>query len=213
MKENDRPRFTELVAGMSRTFGQEADEATYDGYWLGLSDLTIEAIQTAVATAMRTCEHMPTVVALRKLTGEITTPGRALVAWGVFERAVVQHGADRSVEFDDPVIHAVVRNHGGWPRCCQLPVSEFDKWLRQDFLKTYTALCSTGISEEAGQPLIGEHDSSNAMNGYHKHIKPPLQITTGLPVHANLRRLGGPPTRPALSAPDTNQLTAEIGKE
>lgn len=210
MTPEDRPRFVELISGMTRTFGREADEATFTGYEMGLGDLTIEAIEEAVMTAMRSHDHLPTVRALRRLTGELSAADRAIIAWGAFEKAVVEQGGYTSVKFDDPVIHATVRNHGGWPRCCQLPASEFDKWLRQDFVKTYTALCSTGISAEAGQPLIGEHDSSNAMNGYHKHVKRPLAIATGLPPHANLRRLGGPSTRPTMG---TSQLTAEIGKE
>lgn len=213
MFDSDLERFAGIIGALARTFDREADEALLLGYKMGLDDLPIEDIEKAVATAMRTCDHLPAVIVLRKLTGEMTAKDRAVVAWGVFEQAVVRIGSNKSVEFDDPVIHATVRNHGGWERCCQLPESEFDKWLRKDFLATYTTLCSTGISEEAGQPLIGEHAMSNSMNGYHDHVKPPLRITTGLPPHKNLRLLGGRLSRPALAAPSTTDLTAAIGVE
>lgn len=213
MNNSDIDRFTSAIGGMARTLNSQADEALFYGYSMGLDDLPIEVIERAVITAMRTCSYMPTVVELRKLSGEVSSADRAIVAWGVFEGAVIQHGSYKSVCFDDPVIHATVRNHGGWERCCQLPESEFDKWLRQDFLKTYTALCSTGISHEAAQPLIGSHEANNRMNGYLDQVKPPLQITTGLPAHKNLRLIGGQPSRPALPAPSTTDLTAGIGEE
>lgn len=212
MFDTDRERFMGLIAGLSRTFGREADEATYTGYELGLGDLTIEAIQTAVGTAMRTCEYMPTVVALRKLTGEASTDDRAIMAWAAFEKAVVCEGAYTTVEFDDPVINATIRNHGGWQRCCGLPCEEFDKWLRKDFLATYAALCATGISAEASKPLLGIHDATNTMNGHHKAVKKPLLIATGLPAHKNLRILGTPSLKPAIEGPLIGDLTGDIGR-
>lgn len=213
MNKHDIDRFTNAIGGLARTFNSQADEALFIGYKMGLDDLPIEAIETAVGAAMRTCEHMPTVVALRKLTGEASSDDRAVVAWSVFERTVVCEGAYTSVDFDDPVINAVVRSCGGWQRCCGLPEEEFDKWLRKDFLKAYTALSSAGISREAAAPLIGIHDAGNSMNGYHDHVKRPKLIATGLPAHANLRILGGDPSRPALPGPPKAALTAEIGTE
>ena len=198
MRDTDLERFGGMIAALARTFNTEADEALLLGYKMGLDDLPIEDIEASVATAMRTCDRLPPVIVLRKLTGESAADDRALVAWSVFQKAVVEHGFYTSVNFDDPVIHAAVRNCGGWLRCCELSGEEFNKWLRKDFLKAYTAFCSTGISREAAAPLIGFHDAGNAMNGYHDHIKPPLLIATGLPAHNNLRRLGGKPSQPAM---------------
>jgi hypothetical protein len=213
MNDSDLERFAGIIGALTRTFDREADEALLFGFKMGLEDLSIESIESAVATAMRTCEHMPNVATLRRLTGEATTDDRAILAWAAFERAVVREGAYASVEFDDPVIHATIRNHGGWQRCCGLPCEEFDKWLRKDFLATYSALCSTGISREAGAPLIGICEASNRMNGFQEAVKAPRLITTGLPAHKNLRILGGPSPQPALLGHDTIALNAEIGKE
>jgi len=195
MIETDRPQFVLAMAAMAATFRREATEALLTGYWMGLNDLPVEDINQAVARAMRTKTFMPAVAELRELAGEMTVDQRAVKAWGAFEMAVKAHGGYASVDFDDQTINATIRNLGGWERLCELPASEFDKWLRKDFAKAYHGLASTRLSAEEAAPLIGEHDRTNRFNGFTGAIKPPLQITTGLPP----RRIALP--RPAASAP------------
>lgn len=207
--DQEREQCVKLIAALARTFGRDADEATFTGYELGLSDVPLDRIQQAVVRAIRERKFMPTVAELRELAGELTADVRAVKAWDAFQRAVVRHGSYKSVDFDDPVINATVRNQGGWERVCGLPVSEFDKWLRKDFERCYTALCQAGVGPDAGAPLLGYHDRNNMANGFAEHVKPPLRITTDLPPH----RLGV--VRPAIEVRPTDpvlELTEDIGK-
>jgi len=179
----ERRDLVRLIAALAATFNREADEAMFEGYELGLCDLPVPAVKLAVGRAIRECKFMPTVAELRELSGELLPQDRAILAWDVFSKAVPRHGYTASVDFEDPLINATIRNLGGWERCCSLQPDEFDKWLRKDFERTYQALLRSGASAKATAPLIGYHDRQNAFHGYVERITEPLRIACDLPPH------------------------------
>ncbi len=174
---------TRLIAALAATFNREADEAMFQGYELGLSDLPLDAVKLAVERAIRECKFMPTAAELRELSGAILSADRAVMAWDAFAKAVSQISYTKSVSFDDPVINATVRSLGGWERCTGIGGEEFDKWLRKDFERVYLAFERSGVGPEAAAPLIGFVARTNAFNGYHEDIPKPLLIACGLPPH------------------------------
>lgn len=207
MTESDRERFALAVNAMAATFRQEPTRAMLHGYWLGLRDLPVEAVEKAVEAGIRNCRFMPAVAELREYAGGPKPEDCAQLAWAAFERAVVTHGGYRSVVFDDAIIHAVVRSLGGWERCCELAPEEFDKWLRKDFLATYASFARTGVVPAVAASLPGIFDRENAIHG---HAPQEVQwIETGLAGLAG-RRVTHERTK-ALE-PQT-QLLAGIGKE
>lgn len=179
MLESERPEFAMQINALASSFRTEADEAMLEGYWIALSDLTLEAVRMAVARAIRECEHFPRGKELRELGGELGPQGRAVLAWMAASKAVKKIGAYQSVDFDDPVINATIRAMGGWERFIEVSPEDFDKWTRKDFEKIYLSLAQRPIGDEAGAPLIGIIDRTNGFGGY--EIKEPLRITTGLP--------------------------------
>ena len=184
MNADDMPRFAVAMNGLAASFRQEPSKALLHGYRIGLEDLPIEAVETAVARALKECTFMPPPAELRKLSGCGMTPDdRAVLAWEVFQEAVSHHGYYESVNFDDPVINATVRNLGGWmPLIERLDVDDL-KWVRKEFLQTYAALARTGISREAGLALLGFCDQQNQLTGYPDAVKEPVLIECGLPPH------------------------------
>lgn len=175
-RSTDSERFGALIAGMAAMFSREATEAMLAGYWLGLGDLPIEAVERAVAAGIRSCKFMPVAAELRELAGDSRADDRALLAWAAFECAVTTHGACASVTFDDPLINAACRMNGGWERCCELPPEQFDVWLRKDFLKAYETLCRTGAEPALCLPLGGYCDRLNAAGGFAEKIREPVRI-------------------------------------
>jgi hypothetical protein len=168
------------IAALASAFRVETDEAMFEGYWLGLDDLDLSAIKNAARKALRHCKFMPSSVELRELSGQVSGDGRALLAWDAFQRAVVGHGGYRTVQFDDPVINATVRNLGGWQRCCDMAPEEFDKWLRKDFLATYQSLHAAGAG--SSEPLLGIFGQQNAATGQHHGPSEQIEfVRTGLP--------------------------------
>ncbi|KKN29886.1 hypothetical protein LCGC14_0839640 [marine sediment metagenome] len=181
MHENEEPDFTEVIAALAATFRQEATQAVYLGYWMGLRDLALEDVKRAAIRAMRTSKFMPAVAELRELAGEMLPEHRAVKAWAAFKEGLRQHGYYQSVSFDDGLINATVRNLGGWmPLLERLDSEEDEKWIRKDFEWVYKAFAISGIGHEQTRPLIGYCDAENQRNGYLEALGEPVKVITGL---------------------------------
>ncbi len=192
MTENDRPRFLAMFNGLAATFSKEPSKPMLDGYWMGLADLPIEAVENACQRAIGTCKFMPVPVELRELAGVMAPADRAIKAWKAYSDAVAALGFYKSVDFDDPLINATVRNLGGWMELITRIDDEdhTDKWVRKEFERIYTSLMRSGISDEAARPLLGFHERSNVTHGYGDEVVPPVVVKTGLPPLAAPRRIG-----------------------
>lgn len=171
MVESDRADFSLTVGAMFETFGQEATKELIRGYWIGLSDLDLNAVQFAVARAIRECERLPKPVELRRLTGEATEEQAATIAWDDALRAIPR-GSYKHIDFENKLINAVIRNLGGWPNfLARFSSAEDEKWIRQEFIRTYKNF-SRGISLEACEPLPGLAQVVHRGNG----LEPPMPI-------------------------------------
>jgi hypothetical protein len=172
------PRKTAAVLALAELFNRQLSEAALRLYVAALGDIAQEAIEAAVVAAGSSCKFMPSPAELRELAGcgGIRPEDRAALAWEAFSRAVVELGTYKSPDFDDPIINATCRMLGGWERCCGLPVEEFDKWLRHDFLKTYAGLMRSGVNGELTAPLVGYCERENRCPGPECRT-----VATGLP--------------------------------
>lgn len=179
MEPSDLGKFTELVTALAAAFGRETEKATFVAYKIGLEDLPIAAINHAIGRALRECKFMPSPAELRELAGVQKPKERAVLAWEALDAAVASYGYYHSVDFDDKLINATVRNLGGWERICDLPEEEYQKWFRKDFERVYASLAAGGIGPDQAAPLLGYYAKQNSGNGM--PIAPPVKIDTGLP--------------------------------
>lgn len=174
MTDQDRQRFGIAIAAVAATFRSEATTAMIQGYWMGLQDLPVESVEQALAASLRTSRFMPTAAELRELAGVPSTEDSALLAWASLDRAVSEHGAYQSVDFEDKTINATVRHLGGWERICGLPAEEFDKWLKKEFLRVYEAFQRSGGIRDLEGSLGGIHDRENSALGMDRGRRPAL---------------------------------------
>lgn len=186
MNANDAGKFAELIAALATSFNREADRPMLMGYKMGLEDLSINDIAKAIARAIRECKFMPKPAELRELAGAINWKQRAILAWDALDAAVVAHGYYRSVDFDDPVINATVRNMGGWQAVCDKPADEWQTFFRNNFERIYLLLCATGVSKEQAAPLTGHYASINGPAGH--QVESPVRIATGLSMLPQIER-------------------------
>lgn len=182
---------------LAETFGRKVSPGLIQAYDLGLRDLTTDQIAEAATKALTNCRFMPPPAELREMLF-FKQEDRAVKAWLVFERAVVQNGYIKSVNFDDPVINATVRALGGWEHCCGMPANEFDTFLQKRFQETYCALSRVGVSGEQAAPLVGWIDRQNGLDGYNQGQ--PVCIETGIPTK--------PP--PRIAAPKVYERAADM---
>lgn len=179
MQASDFEGFQALMTDALAFWKQDATRFTLTVWWEACQTFDLEQIRKALtahamhpdrgAFAPRPSDFV------RELQG--THTDRALIAWGRVSRAMSEVGAYASVDFGDPVIHATVRELGGWSMICRVPNDE-QQFLQKrfcDFFRTYT---TRGVSE-APLALQGEHDTGNAA----KALESPDQV----------RRLGDGP--------------------
>ncbi len=181
MRSTDKARFLGVMNALAAAFRVEATEPLLDAYWLALEDLDADVVSAAARRAMQQSQFMPAPSELRRLAGDLPLATRALHAWDSVVRTIGRHGAYLSVDFDDPIVNATVRNLGGWTRLCRTDSDEFDTWTKKEFQRVYVALASSGVSAEAAQYLPGLHEQANA--AHFAEIAAPTQVQTGMPPH------------------------------
>lgn len=177
MLDSDKTAFAEIMAGLAITFSADANRVLLQSYWAALQDLELADVRRAAGRALRELKFFPKPVELRELSGALSLDDRAAVAWGAFAKAAACVGAYSSVAFDDPLIHATVRNLGGWQALCAKPKEDFDVWVRKDFERTYAALAAAGVTAEQSAPLAGSHELHNGARGF--ACEAPARIAAG----------------------------------
>lgn len=159
-------RFAIVMNALGAAFNRPITPAVITAYEIGLENLAIEEIEAAAKLAIQTCRFMPTPAELRELAGGLKPEDMAVLAWEAAVRAVQSYGWYRSVQFEDAAVAATIRSLGGWQRFCERCGGAEEKWLRQEFLRTYAAYCKVGLSAEAALPLAGEFERQNMLLGY-----------------------------------------------
>lgn len=195
-------RIVRCVLTLCEAVGRKATDTTYLAYELGLDGVPVDAIERATVAALRRPDKwMPSPGELRQLAGDTSHGDRAVLAFQTLKTHCSRVGAFRSVDFDDPLINATVRNLGGWQRACEMPESEFDTWYRKDFCAVYEMFCRTGASPEMVQHLAGESERHNRANGFLEAANKDLvKVATGLPWAGQpVGMLGGNGAKPALA--------------
>lgn len=187
-------QITEVVTMLAESFGYKSNESTYAAFLHGLSDVPIEVIQRAAIQAVQTMKWFPKVFEIRELCGvaqlQPKTEDRALIAWNAVRKSIASVGGYRSINFDDPIANATVRAMGGWNHFCEAkPGKDLDTWMKKDFIATYQANFSSGVSAEQAKSLPGINEASLKASGYSNEtlaasgykLESPVQVCLGLP--------------------------------
>lgn len=115
MTEADKPRFMRALGALAEVYGDSLSEARYALYFMALSRFAIQALESAIGSLVAEPgrKFMPRpgeiVEAIEGLPQD-----RALAAWVRIERAAGTAGPYASVDFGDPIIHAMIVRSGGW---------------------------------------------------------------------------------------------------
>lgn len=219
MEKQHKPRFLQSLEALAELYQRELSAAAIEMWWRAMAHIPVAAFEAAVAKAAITCDRFPLPVKIRELAGEMAAGERAVMAWAAMRRAARTHGSYRSIDFDDPLINATVRNMGGWIQICATDEKDFDVWGRKEFERIYKALMTSGVSEEAARPLVGTHELNNEGVDWGGRLLSdgPVKVKTALPPHYRpvVRQLSAP-ERLALSEKQTgdvgDNVRAIIGK-
>jgi hypothetical protein len=121
MRREDYDRFAQMLAAASDLYGKSISGGAMTLWWEALRRYDVADVERAFRAAVSNPESgqfMPKPAdIIRAIDG--TSGDRSLLAWGKVMDAMRAVGAYNSVAFDDPVIHAVVSDMGGWPKLCR----------------------------------------------------------------------------------------------
>ena len=160
-------RFQGLMYGIGEYYCKQISDQLMEIYWEGLKHHGYEDLSKAAQLHMADPDGGQFFPKLGDFNKHITGGNldKALLAWSRVDRAVRTIGPYRSVVFDDPVIHAVIADMGGWidiGNCNQATEYPF---RQNDFVKRYRGYLDRGGTNLYPGKLVGIADLHNKAIG------------------------------------------------
>ena len=164
MTDSDFLEFATYLTGTAEVFDAQLSKVKIDFYFNALKDLTIAEINTAINHIVRTSRFFPKPAEIREAVyGK--PEDRAVIAVDKIQNALRGVGGYQTICFDDPIIHLIIQNYGGWVKLSDITQDEW-KWLKKEFIKHYQVYASRGVSlTPIPQTLSGIHEKVNTANG------------------------------------------------
>lgn len=167
MRSTDRKQFAATLAAVYSLYRSELSEAVLQMWWGALSGYEIEAIASALTAHTSnpdTGQFLPKPADVVKMLGG-TTKDAAIVAFAKVVDGVKSAGSWSSVAFDDPIIHRVLEDLGGWTVVCATTEKEWP-FLEKRFVDAYRAWRQKGDVPPHPPRLAGRTEIANVAAGY-----------------------------------------------
>lgn len=167
MVESEKGQFATLLLGMGSYYEKELAAGVIDIYWRGLEQFDLEAVRVAFDRHMANPDSgqwMPRVADLVKML-QGRTGDQAQAAWAKVDRAVRSSpGVNATVAFDDPLIHRVLADIGGWASLGDKQEKEWP-FIAKEFENRYRSYRMRGETPEYPPSLIGTIQAQNQAAG------------------------------------------------
>lgn len=190
MRLEDLTNFRSLVTDALAYYGKDCTPFVLNVWWAGCSRFSYEQVEKALqkhAMDAQRGQFAPRVADIVRLL-EGTHTDRAAMAWSKVHTAMSDVGAYTDVVFDDPAIHAVVEDMGGWPKVCRWPLGELS-YLQHRFSEAYR---SYAAQEQYQFPARLGGERCADIEFERKGLPPPMPVLVGDPRRAQeVYRLGG----------------------
>lgn len=167
MKQNDYDEFDETLVAVAEQYGKKLSDNLKILYWQGLVDYDLKAVQQALYRHIRNPDSgmfMPKVADIVKML-QGSTQDSALIAWSKVDKAVRYVGTQVTVAFDDPIIHRVINEMGGWLSFGSKQESEWP-FVAKEFENRYRGYKSKNEKIDYPSKLIGLYDAQNIQAGF-----------------------------------------------
>ena len=164
MNPDDLDAFNAIIAATAEMYGQKRpSDMLMALYWRALEHLTLEQIKEGISRHIASLgcgQFMPKPVDI--MPRRIEASG--LMAWEDVIEAMEHHGAYRTVQFQDGVTAAIIRDMGGWPEVCYRQMhDENEIWLQKEFVQRYKEYAANNRVFRGA--LTGLSDQDNSQKG------------------------------------------------
>ncbi|QOJ19504.1 MAG: hypothetical protein HRU77_01610 [Gammaproteobacteria bacterium] len=166
MTEHDFQKFHDGLVGVYSFYDKEINDFALDLWWNALKQYDLAAITQAFGRHVVNTESgkwlpKPADI-IRMLQG--STQDAALIAWAKVDKAVRHKGCYVDVVFDDPLIHRVLHDMGGW---IPLGQKNEDEWpfVAKEFENRYRGFRERSEIPEYPAVLTGIANAYNSSKG------------------------------------------------
>lgn len=166
MKIEDFDKFQQGITGVYAFYDKEINDFALDLWWNSLKHFDLDAVIQAFGRHVVNTESgkwlpKPADI-IRMLQG--STQDTALAAWAKVDKAVRLKGPYVDVVFDDPLIHRVLHDMGGW---IQLGEKNDDEWpfVAKEFENRYRGFRERNDAPEYPAVLVGIANAYNSSKG------------------------------------------------
>ena len=172
MQQQDKPKFLTLITEVMAFYKQDVSKFALAVWWDSCKGFDYEQVSKAMTAHAMDPERgqfwpKPADI-MRVLQG--TSTDRARLAMSKALDAMGRIGAYQSVVFDDPIIHAVIEDLGGWTKICR---SDWDSYSEHRFCEAYRAYANRPQIAYPAK-LIGEYEAINRHEG--RKVSPTVLI-------------------------------------
>lgn len=193
MQQGDFQKFASAMTAVAELYGKQLSSGAVALWWQALERFEFAQVSRALHTHTqdpKDGQFMPKPADLiRHLEG--TATDAAQLAWGKAYEAMQRVGAYTDVVFDDPVIHAVIDDLGGWPKVCRGETKDLS-YLQHRFCESYQAYrnrAKSGAGLEYPRMLMGDRSPDDVFAS--KGLPPPKPAVVGDVEKAKLVWRGG----------------------
>ena len=175
MTPSDSDEFKQLLNGVYSFYRVEITRFHIDVWWQAMKAYPFVAVKDAFNRHVVNPDNgqfLPKPADIVKLI-DGGTSDQALIAWSKTELAVGHVGSWETVVFDDPIIHAVVEDMGGWVVLCGKKIDDWP-FVRNEFVNRYRAYAMKPLMSYPAK-LIGRTEGENAKHG-ERHIPLPTFV-------------------------------------
>jgi hypothetical protein len=175
MEQPEFEKFRSLLTGVYALYARDISVAVFDIWWATMRQFDYSAVADAFtrhATDPDRGQFLPKPADVVRLIGG-GTQDAALVAWAQVDRALRVIGPYQTVVFDDPIVHAVISDMGGW---IALGRKSEDEWpfAGKEFENRYRGYRTRGKVGQYPRTLIGIMDFENRREGH--ELQSPILI-------------------------------------
>lgn len=179
MRNEDFADFSETLMVTGDVFGKPVSDAVIKFWWTLFQPFEIDDFKRAMALHVTNTDKggtfMPKPADIIRLI-EGANGDLAAMAWAKVDRAWRTIGHMQSVVFDDPVIHAVLSDMGGWAGLMSRNSNDSWPFVAREFEDRYRAYKVMRRVPVYPAVLKGVEQIENDANGYSKHNNPPRLI-------------------------------------
>lgn len=162
MKAEDFDNFRAGVSGVYGFYGKEVSSFALDIWWTALNGFELDAVKQAFNLHVvnpDTGQFPPKPADIVKMLHG-NSQDLAYSAWTKVDKAVRLVGPYKSVVFDDPIIHTVVSEMGGWINLCSKNIEEWP-FIAREFENRYRGYSIRKESGNYPSKLVGICETEN----------------------------------------------------